>query len=172
MRQEEVREAVIPSISKVGWHEVAARRGHASYEAVQLLDAQHFTPGNIHDPSRRAMWEVVLETFDKREEVLRWLEEGVRPSDYFEHFTGTWEGVALDSQSPLPFEGSNHIKDELVGPEKLLSAQDWVRAEIGKMVSSNVRYLLSRRRSVAPRESCTLWAWNRLSHGCGRTRDI
>ena len=114
VRQEGVREAVLPSISKVSWQEVAARCCHASYEAVQLLNAKRFKPGN-----RRAMWEVILETLDKREEILRWLEEGVSPSDYFEHFTGTWEGVELDSQVPLPLEGSNHIKNELVGPKKL-----------------------------------------------------
>ena len=101
----------------------------ASADDVVFRHPSFFVAGEIHHHFE--FWEKILQDFHKRNEVLRYILQGVSVHDFFKHFKGPFKGKEYDS--PLPpkmFLENNKICSE---HEDFISATILERIANGSM---------------------------------------
>lgn len=72
--------------------------GGISVDALPLRDDTFFVPGQLRPCL--AQWEMITRDYPLREEVMRWVTEGVSICDYFQPFRGRFKGKDYDSAMP------------------------------------------------------------------------
>ncbi len=65
---------------------------------VIIRDPEYFVAGELH--YHYETWERILHGFHKRDEILRYIREGVSVHDFFQHFKGDFKGKTYDSDLP------------------------------------------------------------------------
>ena len=78
---------------------------------VIIRDSEYFVAGELHYHYKT--WEHILRGFHKRDEILRYIREGVSVHDFFQHFKGDFRGKTYDSDlPPKSFFPNNRICDK------------------------------------------------------------
>ena len=70
----------------------------ASAEDLIFRDPDYFVAGEIHEHYN--VWEQLLEGYHKREEILRYISEGVSVFEFFKPFKGQFKGKQYDPARP------------------------------------------------------------------------
>lgn len=131
------------------WMDVVNRTAHACAADVTLLDPDRFQPGNIHHHVQ--MWDKITQGFAKRQQVMNWVRNKIRLSEFFTRYEGRYEGVYYAAEEPPEYQCRNHIEDELVGPHRDVWADDWVEEQVHKMLAAGaVRRVSSQPHIVTP----------------------
>jgi hypothetical protein len=97
-----------------------------------------FRAGSLANSLFRPAWDIVLEDHPKASMIRRWLDHGVRPSSYWQHFSGRFGGVDYDVDRPPPRRFANHpsaMSHDPVGP-LAVPAVTFVAAQIRKNLAS------------------------------------
>lgn len=107
-----------------------------------VWDTAQYVAGSLARPEFCPMWDLVTEDHPRADTIKRWLSEGVRPSEFWCKFKGSFGGVDYQCRFPPPRTFRNHksaTSDELVGPPSAsprLTARQFVDASIAKNLQS------------------------------------
>lgn len=113
---------------------------HASARDALVWAPASFIAGSIAHALFRPCWDIILESHPRADMLHRWLDEGVRPSSYWQRFQGSFEGAVYDSPTPPRARFPNHpsaVADTAVGPlDKRQSSAAFVRDQLVKNLQS------------------------------------
>ncbi len=98
-----------------------------SPDLVRIRDPSLFQAGSVHDSSD--FWLSFITSSEAGDRIRKWLRFGVDITEFFQHFTGDFDHVHYDSDTPPSCFIPNHNIDP--------SLRDWVTSQLEKELSWN-----------------------------------